>query len=150
MKKFLLMSLAVLVCFGAVCGCGKKDKEDDKAGEKDKTEEKVGLGPFELKAGDIKEQMITKSIKLTNTKFNVDDTGTSYVTDITNTSKEDVKVYELHIIIKNQDGIEMVRFRANLNDLKAGEMKSIKTGMDFKLEGFKTVQYEIIESKPAE
>lgn len=148
MKKFLLTSFAILACLTLICGCGKNDegKKDDK---KDNGP-KVGLGPFELKVGTLGDQPITNSIKLTKTSFVSEDAKTSYTTDITNTTDKQVEIYELHIIIKNENGQEMVRFKANLNNLEAGETKTITTGMDFKLEGFKTIQYEIVESQPTE
>lgn len=145
MKKILLMGFALLACFVTVCGCDKKEDNKDNDNKNVEEKDKVGMGPFELKNGDLDSQLITQSLKLTNTKFTVEENKTTYSTSVTNTSNTEVKIYELHIIIKNSANEEMVKFITRIDNLAAGETKDVSTSMDFKLEGYKTVQYEIIE-----
>lgn len=141
MKKFLLMGIAVLVCLVSVCGCDNKEKDN-----KEENKPKYSMGPFELKTGNLEEREISESIKLSNTKFSVTDNKTTYSTEITNKSDKEVQIYELHIIIKNKNGTELIRFITRVDNLKVGETKGLETSMDYKLEGYSTAEYEIIES----
>lgn len=143
MKKFLLMGIAVFACLVSVCGCDNKEKDKD---VKDKPS--YSMGPFELKTGDLEDREINESIKLSNTKFSVTDNKTTYSTEITNTSDKEVQIYELHIIIKNKNGTELIKFIARVDNLQAGETKGLETSMDYKLQGYSTAEYEIIKSAP--
>lgn len=136
MKKFLLMSLVIITCFVTGCGCEKK-VEDNKI--------KFSMGPFELKMGDLESRTISDSIKLSDTNFNVTDEGTIYSTEITNTSDKEVKIAELHIIVRNSQGQEIIKFISDIENLAALETKGVQTSVDYKLEDYKTIEYKIIE-----
>lgn len=137
MKKILLMGIAFLTFFVSVCGCGNKDNKGN-------NENKPSMGPFELKEGSLEDRLITDSIKLSKTTFTSTDDKTSYYTEITNTSDKDVNINELHIIIKNAEGYEIIEFVTMIGNLAAGETKQAEISVSYKLEGFATIEYKVV------
>lgn len=140
MKKCLLMGFAVMACLVVLCGCGKKTTKNN-----DNKKETYEKGPFALTNGKLEDRVIAEGVKLSNTNFSTVEGKTTFSTDISNTSNAEIKIYELHIIIKNTEGQEMTKFKTRIDNLGKGETKSVSTSMDFKLDGFKTVEYELIK-----
>ena len=73
----------------------------------------------------IKEE-VYKGIKFDNISLHTKDGQTTFTANITNTLKEDINIERLHIILKDNDGKEVVRLLVSIsNGLKKGEKRSI-------------------------
>lgn len=146
--KYLFAGVMATICLFTLCGCNKKVVDTKKDNTTDPTQQ-VGMGPFELVNGNLADREIVSGLKLTNTKFVVTDDKTTYFATLTNTSDKDIKIYELNIIIKNAANDELIKFKGRIDDLAAGETKTIETSAGFGLEDYKTIQYEIVETAEA-
>ena len=149
MKKALVLCMAVAMCF--VWGCEKKTTTTPKTNPTPAQQQaQNGLGPFKLVAGNIADNQLTSSLKLTETSFTVEEGKTTYKTTVTNMTAADVKVAEIDMIIKDAKGTEMITLKTFINNLAANEKKTVETSVESKLDGFATIEYKVLETQQAE
>lgn len=142
MKRILLTSFAFILCVFAVCGCDKKENNDINNTNKDSNIS--GLGPFTLTSGDIADNMVTNSIKLSDTKFIVESNKTTYSTNLTNVSDSVVAIKDIETIVKDSSGSTLVTFTSHIDGLAAGETKTVQSSIDFELKDYATIEYKIV------
>ena len=138
MKKVLVIIISIFVTLGLVTGCGCSKKENTKIEETKKEEVKVNTNEDVIKDQEV------DGIKMTNTSLVVTNGITKLVTNVTNNSTEDYNLEEYIIIVKDENGKEIIRIPGYVgNTIKAGETKTINSSVDIDLSNAKSIEYEV-------
>ena len=133
MKKISIISLSTLLAVSLLtdCGCSKKEEkpQDD---IKTNTNEDV-----------IKDQVID-GITMTNTSMVTTNKTTKLTTSVTNNTDKDYRLDEYMIIVKDEEGKEIVRIPGYVGDtIKAGETRTISSSVDIDLSKAASIEYEV-------
>ncbi|MBE6161250.1 MAG: hypothetical protein E7158_03420 [Firmicutes bacterium] len=134
MKKFIKIFSILLVAL-TITGCGSKKKNEDKK----ETPVKIEMKDKEV----VKEQTV-KGLKISNVNMQVIDGMTNFSAKVTNTTKEDMKVETVKIIVKDENKKEMAKLTGYVGSiLKPNETKDIINTTDIDLSKAKSISYEI-------
>ena len=133
MKKISMISLSTLLAVSLLTGCGCSKKEEKSQDDiKTNTNEDV-----------IKDQVID-GITMTNTSMVTTNKTTKLTTSVTNNTDKDYRLDEYMIIVKDEEGKEIVRIPGYVGDtIKAGETRTISSSVDIDLSKAASIEYEV-------
>ena len=133
MKKISIISLSTLLAVSLLTGCGCSKKEEKSQDDiKTNTNEDV-----------IKDQVID-GITMTNTSMVTTNKTTKLTTSVTNNTDKDYRLDEYMIIVKDEEGKEIVRIPGYVGDtIKAGETRTISSSVDIDLSKAASIEYEV-------
>ena len=130
-KKVFKIFLLFIVCFMLV-GC--KNKTENK---KEKVKE------INLTNESITKEQIVDGIKISDIEMKVVDGMTTFNAKATNTTKENIDVETIKIIVQDEKEKEIVTLTGYIGSLKVDESKKIINSTDIDLSKAKSIKYEI-------
>ena len=133
MKKTIKVLLIGIFTISLLTGCGCSKKEEKPQDDvKTNTNEDV-----------IKDQLID-GITMTNTSMVTTNKTTKLTTSVTNNTDKDYRLDEYMIIVKDEEGKEIVRIPGYVGDtIKAGETRTISSSVDIDLSKAASIEYEV-------
>lgn len=135
MKKVALMSFAVLALVATGCGCDKKEKTKEENQPIVNTNENV-----------VKDQEVN-GLSFVNTSLVYENGSSTLITEVTNNTGADYNLGDFYIIVKDENGSEMIRLLAYVGDvIPAGETRTVSAGTDMDLSKAASIEYtEIVK-----
>ena len=132
MKKTIKTLLIGILTISLLTGCGCSKKEQPQDDIKTNTNEDV-----------IKDQVVD-GITMTNTSMVTTNKTTKLTASVTNNTDKDYVLDEYMIIVKDEDGNQIVKIPGYVGDtIKAGETRTISSSVDIDLSKAASIEYEV-------
>ncbi len=133
MKKTIKVLLIGIFTISLLTGCGCSKKEE-------KPQDDIKTNTNE----DVIKDQIVDGITMTNTSMITTNKTTKLTTSVTNNTDKDYRLDEYMIIVKDEEGKEIVRIPGYVGDtIKAGETRTISSSVDIDLSKAASIEYEV-------
>ena len=149
MKNKIIIGITVMaVMLTAGCGCTTK-KEEKQENEKVDTNVPTPENPTNITDKEMTKDQTVESLKFTNTEITYDGNMTTFRSEVTNTSNNEVILSNViaYITYENEDGeqktLEMMVYFGE--KLQAGETRSTKNNIDVDLRKASKIEYKIVK-----
>ena len=134
MKKILRNISLICLCL-LLTGCFGKKKEETKKEEPKKTV---------VKSKNVIKDQTIDGIKISDVDLSVTDGASTYTAKVTNTTKKDIAVEDIDIIVKDKDGNQLVQLLGYVGGtIKPDDSKPITSSTDADLKKADSITYKI-------
>ena len=145
-KNIIIMGLVSILL---VTGCGCTKNEENKPNENQNVNEPTPEKPVDITDKEMTKDQTVDVLKFSNTKINYNGIMTTFDSEVTNTSDEDIILSPVvaYITYENEVGEEKTLTMDIYfgEKLKAKETRSTSNNVDIDLRKAKKIEYKIVE-----